>query len=140
MHTALGLAFVPLGAKGWRITAIKFIFNIYTGPGYLGALLGVVNIFLLLFLFRERKFSSEAEDKPMKKVLKSEWYYSLMLTSSDLYNPLASFRDSLSVQFSKPKWDIVAATASIVLFFVILFVFAVFETYVTLLHIFHLNC
>ena len=45
----------------------------------------------------------------------------------------ASFRDSLSAKFPslpRPQWDALAASASIALFFVILFVFAVFETYV----------
>lgn len=42
---------------------------------------------------------------------------------------LASFRESLSISLlTKPKWDAIAAFAAILLFFVILFVFAVFET------------
>lgn len=36
---------------------------------------------------------------------------------------------------SRPKWDALAASTSIALFFVILFVFAVFETYVYIVHI-----
>ncbi len=34
--------FVPLGTEGLSIEAIKFRLNVYTGPGYLNALLGVV--------------------------------------------------------------------------------------------------
>lgn len=68
---ALGLVFVPLKAEGWSISAIKFHLNIYTGPGYLGGLLGVINIVLLIFLFWERKLpTATTKDKAMKKVLK----------------------------------------------------------------------
>lgn len=70
---ALGLAFVPLKAEGWSIPAIRFHFNIYTGPGYLGGLLGVVNILLLIFVFRERKLLAVTpKDNRMRKVLRSE--------------------------------------------------------------------
>ena len=47
---ALGLAFVPLGSVGVSIPAIRFTFNIYTGPGYLNAVLGIINIVLLFFV------------------------------------------------------------------------------------------
>jgi ceroid-lipofuscinosis MFS transporter 7 len=112
---ALGLAFVPLKEEGWMIQAIRFHLNIYTGPGYLGGLLGVANILLLIFFFWERKISTVVgiKDKQMKKILKS------------------SIRESLSARLSsmpRPKWDALAASASIALFFIILFVFAVFET------------
>ena len=73
---ALGLVFVPLKAEGWSISAISFHLNIYTGPGYLGGLLGVINIFLLLFLFWERKLpTATTKDKAMKKVLKCKCIY-----------------------------------------------------------------
>ena len=48
--TALGLAFVPLGSDGYTIPKIRFTFNIYTGPGYLSVLLGIINIVLLFFV------------------------------------------------------------------------------------------
>ena len=131
-YIALGLAFVPLKAVGWRIPAIYFHLNIYTGPGYLGALLGVVNIILLIFVFRERKLPTTPEGKPMRKVLKCEWCGILCPTDCvHAFHCSASFRESLSSSISsvrQTKWDIAAAFASIVLFFVILFVFAVFET------------
>ena len=82
---ALGLTFVPLKAEGWAIPAVRFHFNIYTGPGYLGGLLGVVNILLLVFLFWERKLPKESriEDKPMRKVLRCEY--------DTVWCPLSSF-------------------------------------------------
>lgn len=64
---ALGLAFVPLGNRGLRIDAIKFRFNIYTGPGYLSALLGIINIILLIVIFRESKLTKLKESEKMKK-------------------------------------------------------------------------
>lgn len=70
LSIALGLAFVPLGVEGWQIKPIKTIFNIYTGPGYLGGLMSVINIILLIILFREMKLPNTPVDKPMKKVLK----------------------------------------------------------------------
>ena len=42
-----------MGSEGLEIRAIKFAFNMYTGPGYLGALLGLVNIALLVFFFKD---------------------------------------------------------------------------------------
>lgn len=60
-----------MGTEGWKIDGIKFVFNIYTGPGYLGGFLGVLNIVLLVLLFRVRKLPTEhkATEKKMKKVL-----------------------------------------------------------------------
>jgi len=70
--TALGLAFVPLGGKGYRINAIKLDFNMYTGPGYLSAFLGVANMVLLVFLFREikvtRRYQVRSETRLRKVV------------------------------------------------------------------------
>ncbi len=60
--SALGLAFVPLGSKGFFIEPIKFHFNMYTGPGYLSALMGVINIVLLIF-FKEVKLGRSKDKK-----------------------------------------------------------------------------
>ena len=65
--SALGLAFVPLGYQGLKIDAIRFSFNMYTGPGYLSALLGVINIILLIVVFRESKLTKSKEQQKMKK-------------------------------------------------------------------------
>jgi hypothetical protein len=66
---ALGLAFVPLGYEGLKIDAIKFEFNMYTGPGYLSALLGVINIILLIIIFRDYKLTKHTQSE---KTTKSE--------------------------------------------------------------------
>ena len=68
--SALGLAFVPLGNEGLKINAIKFRFNMYTGPGYLSAFLGVIIILLLIFVFRESKLTNTRKKKEkMKKAV-----------------------------------------------------------------------
>ena len=67
--SALGLAFVPLGYNGLRIHTIKFSFNMYTGPGYLSAVLGVVNIVLLIVFFREFKLTKSSESEKMSKAV-----------------------------------------------------------------------
>ena len=66
-YPALGLAFVPLGYEGLKIDAIKFRFNMYTGPGYLSALLGVVNIILLIFIFHDYKLTKNRQNEKMTR-------------------------------------------------------------------------
>ncbi len=60
--SALGLAFVPLGSNGFVIKAIRFHFNMYTGPGYLSVLMGVINL-VLLFFFKEVKLTNKKRKK-----------------------------------------------------------------------------
>ena len=64
---ALGLAFVPLGYEGLKIDAIKFKFNMYTGPGYLSVLLGIINIILLILFFRDYKLTKHKQSEKMTK-------------------------------------------------------------------------
>ena len=64
-YTVLALAFVPLGSTGVYWSAIRFHFNIYTGPGYLSALLAVINILLVIFVFKDRKLIT-TNSKKMK--------------------------------------------------------------------------
>lgn len=64
LFAVLALAFVPLKSSGWSIDAIKLKFNIYTGPGYLSALLAVINIVLVLVFFKEYKLI--LPNKPLK--------------------------------------------------------------------------
>lgn len=55
MVTVLALAFVLLGEHGFSIPAIRFHFNMYTGPVYFSAFLDIVNIVILVLLFRDYK-------------------------------------------------------------------------------------
>ena len=61
------MAFVPLGYEGLKIDAIKFKFNMYTGPGYLSALLGVINIILLILIFHDYKLTKHKQSEKMTK-------------------------------------------------------------------------
>lgn len=116
---ALGLAFVPLGSDGVVIDSIRFHFNMYTGPGYLSALMGVINI-VLLFFFKEVKLTGNKRKKKGSTAEK-------MATQE-----LSTDATLLATKGKKPKYfDRLAAGVMVVLFFVILFVFAVFETIAT---------
>ena len=59
--------FVPLGEKGVSIPAIRLHFNMYTGPAYLSALLDIINILLLILLFREYKIEHKTTKGSVKK-------------------------------------------------------------------------
>ena len=103
-----GIAFSPFGYPGLSISAIKFSINIYTGPGYLGGILGGVNI-LLLLLFKEIRLF----DKRGKSI------------------PVNGTNAILSLQESPGKlrgYDKLGAGVCVFLFFSIFAVFTVFET------------
>ena len=71
MFAVLALVFVPLGGKGVSVPAIRLHFNMYTGPAYLSGLLDIVNIVLLVVLFREykieRKTTKDSDKKSMRE-------------------------------------------------------------------------
>lgn len=103
------------------IPAIKFHLNLYTGPGYVGALLGILNIVLLALFFREAKLV----DKKSKEMVKRQDMEEKQQAQQYSTNPSVIPPPSPT---KKPFFDIVAATASIIVFFVILSGFSVFET------------
>ncbi len=88
----------------------------YTGPGFLGALLGIVNVILLALFFRDAKLVSR---KDRKKAEKLNIKYNATASNSAEEEPPAS---------NQKCFDVLAAAASIVIFFVILSGFSVFET------------
>ena len=55
LDVVLALVFVPLREQGVSISAIRFNFNMYTGPVYLNALWDIVSIILIVALFRDYK-------------------------------------------------------------------------------------
>ena len=55
--TVVSLIFVPLGDRGISIPAIRFHFNMYTGPVYFNILMDIINLLLLVGLFREYKIN-----------------------------------------------------------------------------------
>ena len=66
----LGLAFVPLHDSGFEKPPY-FYFNMYTGPGFLSAILAFINLILVIFLFKERRLVKKADFKKMKAVDRS---------------------------------------------------------------------
>ena len=90
----------------------------YTGPGFLGALLGVVNVVLFIFFFKETKLIDRKTKKKMKAEAKKR--------KKQLREQQT---DSIILPVPKQKcFDVFAATASILIFFVILSGFSVYET------------
>ena len=47
------MLFQPLGDDGVKWHTIKLYFNLYTGPGFLGVLLNIVNILVVVLFFKE---------------------------------------------------------------------------------------
>ena len=66
----VSLVFVPLGDKGFSIPAIRFHFNMYTGPVYFNILMDIINIILIVVLFREYKIDFEKLNAGKEKALK----------------------------------------------------------------------
>uniref|UniRef100_A0A673SR45 Major facilitator superfamily domain containing 8 n=1 Tax=Suricata suricatta TaxID=37032 RepID=A0A673SR45_SURSU len=102
--------FALIGEKGVTWDAIKLQINMYTAPVLLGAFLGVLNIILIFTLLREHRVDDSG--RQCKSVNFEE-------ASTD------------EVQFPQGNIDQVAVVATNVLFFVVLFIFALFETIVT---------
>lgn len=69
VFSVLALAFVPLHGSGFEKEPYIY-FNMYTGPGFLSALLGIINILLVVFLFKESKLI-KPEAKKMRNVDRS---------------------------------------------------------------------
>ncbi|XP_035681931.1 major facilitator superfamily domain-containing protein 8-like isoform X1 [Branchiostoma floridae] len=101
----LQTAFVPLGENGIEWKAIQLSINMYTGPGFLSAILGIINILLLIFVFKECKVADTA---------------GLVVNSQEIEK-----------SEEEGTVDYFAVIATNILFFVILFSFAIFETITT---------
>ncbi|XP_005991354.1 major facilitator superfamily domain-containing protein 8 [Latimeria chalumnae] len=97
-----------IGETGITWKAICLQLNMYTTPALMGAVLGTLNILLLIFMFREHRID-------------------------DLGRSLKSINVDVeeSVQDAQGEVDRVAVVTLNILFFVILFVFAIFETITT---------
>uniref|UniRef100_A0A8D0GXD6 Major facilitator superfamily domain containing 8 n=1 Tax=Sphenodon punctatus TaxID=8508 RepID=A0A8D0GXD6_SPHPU len=103
--------FTLIGEKGvtWEIIALQV--NMYTAPVLFGALLGVINIILIFAIFREHQVDDIG--RWCKKI-----------------NTEAEENDDV-VQATQGNIDHIAVVETNILFFVILFIFAVFETIAT---------
>nr|XP_023404421.1 major facilitator superfamily domain-containing protein 8 isoform X2 [Loxodonta africana] len=102
--------FALIGEKGVTWDAIELRINMYTAPVLLGAFLGVLNIILILTILREHRVDD----------------------SGRLYKSINFGEASTDeVQIPQGNIDQVAVVATNILFFVVLFIFALFETIVT---------
>ncbi|XP_004265172.2 major facilitator superfamily domain-containing protein 8 isoform X1 [Orcinus orca] len=102
--------FALIGEKGVTWDTIKLQINMYTAPVLLGAFLGILNIILILTVLREHRVDDSG--RQCKNINFEE-------ASTD------------EIQVPQGNIDQIAVVATNVLFFVILFIFALFETIVT---------
>ncbi|XP_010617161.1 major facilitator superfamily domain-containing protein 8 isoform X3 [Fukomys damarensis] len=102
--------FALIGEKGVTWDVIKLQINMYTAPVLLGAILGVLNIILILAVLREHRVDDSGQP-----------YKSLNFGAAN----------TEEVQISQGNIDQFAVVATNVLFFVVLFIFALFETILT---------
>nr|KAF6481088.1 major facilitator superfamily domain containing 8 [Molossus molossus] len=99
--------FALIGEKGVTWETIQLQINMYTAPVLLGAFLGVLNIILILIILREHRVDDSG--RQCKSVNFEE-------ANTD------------EVQVPQGSIDQVAVVTTNVLFFVVLFIFALFET------------
>ncbi|XP_068136078.1 major facilitator superfamily domain-containing protein 8 [Hyperolius riggenbachi] len=107
---AFQACFTLIGENGVTFSAIDLQLNMYTAPSLMGAFLGVVNIVLIFVVFREHRVDDLGRH-----------------IGSVNYEP----EELESNKENEEPVDQVAVVSSNVLFFVILFVFAIFETIAT---------
>ncbi len=94
----------------------------FTGPGFLSALVALLNLILILILFRESKLvdrnakKGPEEEETKKKV---EVYQNVQIQEGSVLHPLP---------MKRVYFDWLGAVACIFIFFIILSVFSVFET------------
>lgn len=120
----LGLAFVPLGADGLSIPAIRFQLNMYTGPGYVGAMLGVINLLFIIFFFRECKLVDRETKKRMREEAAKKKKEEKLRKKRARESHLLGF----AIDTVQKHYDRFAAASAVIIFFVILSGFSVFET------------
>ena len=65
---AFGLVFQPLGNEGLRWRKIQLHFNLYTGPGFFIAFMSIINILVLIFLFKEFNVHGTKRKIPLKEI------------------------------------------------------------------------
>ncbi|XP_060589826.1 major facilitator superfamily domain-containing protein 8-like [Ruditapes philippinarum] len=113
-------AMVPLGYPG-PVHTLELHFDMYSATGLFSALVGIINILLLVLVFKEHNIVIDEEfissDEGKQSTTKQK-----IQTESET---------STNVILSKYSPDYVAVLATIFLFFSVLFIFAVFETIIT---------
>ncbi|XP_029446592.1 major facilitator superfamily domain-containing protein 8 isoform X3 [Rhinatrema bivittatum] len=105
---AFQACFTLIGEKGVTLAVVNLQVNMYTAPALLGALLGILNVVLIFAKFREHHMDD------LGRLCKS-----INIKDED--------SDDM-VPDEQGRIDQVAVIASNIIFFVILFIFAIFET------------
>uniref|UniRef100_A0A1A8KFK7 Major facilitator superfamily domain containing 8 n=1 Tax=Nothobranchius kuhntae TaxID=321403 RepID=A0A1A8KFK7_NOTKU len=100
-----------IGEKGVKVNVIDLQLNMYTTPALLAAAFGLINILLVLLVFKEHSVDEEGRN-----------VQSINYSSEDRVSLLGETEESI---------DHFAVLISNVLFFTIMFIFAVFETIAT---------
>uniref|UniRef100_A0A665XFQ5 Major facilitator superfamily (MFS) profile domain-containing protein n=1 Tax=Echeneis naucrates TaxID=173247 RepID=A0A665XFQ5_ECHNA len=95
-----------IGEQGFTVEFIKLQFNMYTAPALLAAAFGIINILLVILVLREHRVDDHGRH-----------IQSINYTSEDINE--------------EETIDQVAVLTSNVLFFVVMFIFAIFETIAT---------
>ncbi|KAL2079456.1 hypothetical protein ACEWY4_025200 [Coilia grayii] len=108
---ALQAGLSVIGETGWTLELIRLQLNMYTAPALLAACFGIINILLVILVLREHRVDDHG--KQIRAI-----------------NYIAEERVSVSLDV-EGDIDQVAVVTSNVLFFIILFIFAVFETIAT---------
>ncbi|XP_050415718.1 major facilitator superfamily domain-containing protein 8 isoform X2 [Patella vulgata] len=100
---AFQAALVPLGYPG-PVSELEFHLDLYTAPAFLSAVAGFINILLLVTLFKETRVTELT---------------TLSIQGGD--------SESMNIN-TENKPDYFAVICSIMIFFVVLFIFTIFET------------
>ncbi|KAM9335261.1 major facilitator superfamily domain-containing protein 8 [Symphorus nematophorus] len=100
-----------IGENGVSVKVIDLQFNMYTAPAFLAAAFGIVNILLVVLVLREHRVDDNGRHIP-----------AINYTSEDRVDISEETEESI---------DQVAVVTSNVLFFIVMFIFAVFETIAT---------
>ncbi|KAK7909872.1 hypothetical protein WMY93_014556 [Mugilogobius chulae] len=109
---ALQACFSFIGESGITLKFIDLELNMYTAPALLAAALGLINIILVLFVLKEHHVDDEGR----------------------CIQPSINYADDNvedSVEEAEESVDQVAVLTSNILFFIVMFVFAIFETITT---------
>ncbi|KAK2863179.1 hypothetical protein Q5P01_002712 [Channa striata] len=108
---ALQAALSFIGEHGYTLNFLKLQLNMYTTPALLAAAFGLINILLVLLVLREHHVDDNGRHAQ-----------AINYTSEDSVDIVEETEESI---------DQVAVLTSNVLFFVVMFIFAIFETIAT---------
>ncbi|XP_041821099.1 major facilitator superfamily domain-containing protein 8 [Chelmon rostratus] len=111
MGPALQACLSVIGEKGVTVKFIDLQLNMYTAPAFLAAAFGIINILLVLLVLREHRVDDHGRQ-----------IRAINYTSEDRVDISEETEETI---------DQVAVLTSNILFFVVMFIFAVFETIAT---------